>query len=254
MLRTAVKPQWLGLLAVLVVVLVSFSLLGLWQLNVARDRGVSQAVRDAPHQPVVGISTVLRPHAGFPSALSGRRVQAQGRYAAARQVLVEPRRLDGAAGRWVLTPLVLDSGATLAVVRGFVRDGTLVPAPPAGAVSVVGSLAPGEGPADDGIARPPGELGSVDLSVLVNTWPGELYNAFVFAVTEQPAPPAAVAGLQRVPPPQVPHGLAWRNAAYALQWWVFALFAAYMWFRMVRDDAEARNEQPGTTRHTVQES
>jgi ABC-type nickel/cobalt efflux system permease component RcnA len=33
-------------------------------------------------------------------------------------------------------------------------------------------------------------------------------------------------------------GLSWRNLAYALQWWVFALFAAYMWWRMVRDDYE----------------
>ncbi|HZY01629.1 MAG TPA: hypothetical protein VFE92_19400, partial [Dermatophilaceae bacterium] len=45
--------------------------------------------------------------------------------------------------------------------------------------------------------------------------------------------------VQRVPPPaQVGGGISWRNAAYALQWWVFALFAAYMWWRMVRDDYE----------------
>jgi hypothetical protein len=74
----------------------------------------------------------------------------------------------------------------------------------------------------------------------VNRWPGDLYNAFVFAEQEQadgrevaPSP-----GLHRVPPPEVTGGLKWRNAAYALQWWMFAAFAAYMWFRMVRDDAD----------------
>jgi hypothetical protein len=78
--------------------------------------------------------------------------------------------------------------------------------------------------------------------VLVNEWPGELYNAFVFAQGEKATPTGApvvpARGLERVPPPQVSGGIKWRNAAYALQWWVFALFAAYMWWRMVRDDSE----------------
>ena len=29
---------------------------------------------------------------------------------------------------------------------------------------------------------------------------------------------------------------ALRNAAYAVQWWVFALFALWLWWRMVRED------------------
>jgi hypothetical protein len=76
---------------------------------------------------------------------------------------------------------------------------------------------------------------------LVNRWPGDLYNAFVFAQGErQVATRAAVVpgtGLERVPPPAVTGGIKWRNAAYALQWWVFAAFAAFMWVKMVREDA-----------------
>ena len=45
MLRTALKPRWLGLLALVVVVMVAFSMLGLWQLNVARDKGRAEAVK-----------------------------------------------------------------------------------------------------------------------------------------------------------------------------------------------------------------
>lgn len=246
MLRTALKPRWLGLFALLLVVLASFTMLGLWQLNVARDKGRADAVREAPRKPVADIASVLVPHSGFRSELSGRRVRAQGRYAVQQQVLVAPRRLDGQTGTWVLTPLRLSSGATLPVVRGFLPEGAAVPAPPAGTVTVVGSLAPDEGPAGDGVSRPSDQLGSVDLSVLVNRWPGRLYNAFVFASSEDPAAPVAAAtGLKRVPSPEVPHGLAWRNAAYAFQWWIFAVFAAYMWFRMVRDDADRSNEQAG---------
>ena len=35
--------------------------------------------------------------------------------------------------------------------------------------------------------------------------------------------------------------MQWRNAAYAVQWWIFALFALWMWARMVRD--ETRRER-----------
>ena len=47
------------------------------------------------------------------------------------------------------------------------------------------------------------------------------------------------------PPSLVGSGLSWRNAAYALQWWVFALFAGYMWWRMVRDDYEYNRHGDG---------
>ena len=46
---------------------------------------------------------------------------------------------------------------------------------------------------------------------------------------------------ERVPPPQQqPTGVAWRNVAYAVQWWVFAGFALVLWWKMVRQDAQER--------------
>ena len=253
MLRTALKPRWLGLFAVLVVILVTFTQLGLWQLHVAQDKGLADALRKAHEARPALLDTVIRPHEPFPNPQSGRAVTAIGTYAADAQVLVGPRRLEGESGWWVLTPLDLqESGARLAVVRGFVTDPAVVQAPPAGVVSVDGSLAPGESPSP-APAVPAGApsgtkvSGSIDLSLFVNEWPGELYNAFTFAQSEKSATGAGIAppqGLERVPPPQVTGGLKWRNAAYALQWWLFAGFAAFMWFRMVRDDARRDDERP----------
>ena len=244
MLRTALKPRWLGLFAVLVAILVSFTWLGLWQLDVAKSKGRAEAVESASARPVVDLTTVVRPHEQFPEDGSGRRVRATGSYAADGQVLVTPRRLDGRTGYWVVAPFVTDTGGTLAVVRGFTTDPGAVLPPPGGAFTLVGSLAPGESPApapaaSSGAADP--VLGSIDLAVLVNRWHGDLYNAFAFALEERGAGGAQLdpPPLERVPPPAVGEaGLSWRNAAYALQWWIFAAFAAYMWFRMVRDDAE----------------
>jgi hypothetical protein len=139
------------------------------------------------------------------------------------------------------------------VVRGWTADPATVPPPPAGTLTLVGSLAPGESPAQppagDSSAGDLEVLGSIDLAVLVNRWPGDLYNAFAFAIDERGGEGAPVepGSLERVPPPLIGEtGLSWRNAAYALQWWIFALFAAYMWFRMVRDDAERDRAEAAT--------
>jgi len=228
------KPRWLGLLGVLVVLLVAFTFLGLWQVSVARDDARREAVGTAPLQAPVRLGDLLAPHAPFPAEASGRPVTAAGKYDASGQVLVADRRLDGVSGWWVITPLVVDgSSARIAVLRGFVTTASGTGPAPAdvGELVVTGTLAPGESPSSASL--PPGQLGSVDLARLVNVWPGEIYNAFMFATGESPA---ASTDLQKVPPPPVPTGFTLRNAAYALQWWVFGVFAAWMWWRMVRDD------------------
>jgi cytochrome oxidase assembly protein ShyY1 len=235
-LRTVLKPRWLGLLAFLLVVLVSFTWLGLWQLHVARDKGEVEAAEAATRLPVAPVSKVIEPHQQFPENGSGRPVSATGTYDAAHQLLVADRRLDGVSGYWVITPLVVEAtGARLVVVRGFVTDpAQATPPTTKGTVEVTGTLAPGESPSTSG-TLPPGQVGTIDLGVLLNQWKGSLYNAFVFKTGEQPD--ATTAGIKPIPPPEIQTGgLSWRNAAYALQWWIFAGFAAYMWWRMVRDD------------------
>ena len=105
------KPRWLGLLGVLVVLLVAFTFLGLWQLSVARDDAQREAIAAAPLQPPVALGSVMVPHSPFPGDASGRPVTMTGSYDAAGQVLVADRRLDGVAGYWVLTPFVVDATA-----------------------------------------------------------------------------------------------------------------------------------------------
>lgn len=230
MLRTALKPRWLGLLGVVILVIVAFVQLGRWQLGVAHDKARVAAVKEAGARPPVDVTALLAPHEPFPADGSGRMITATGTYAAG-QVLVSGRLLDGHPGYWVVTPFTVTStGATLPLLRGWTPTPT-APPPPTAQLTIRASLAPGEAPSRtsaDGI------LTSVDLSRLVNAWSGDLYNAFGFVQDERPAPPAAtMADLTRVPPPLPPSGLQWRNAAYAIQWWIFAAFALYLWVRMV---------------------
>ena len=237
MLRTALRPRFLGLLALVLVLCAAFVWLGRWQLGVAESTAQREAVERARSQEPAELTTLVRPHAPFRGELSSRPFTATGHYAQDGQLLVPDRLLDGRPGLWVLTAFVVDrSGATLPVVRGFVPDAAAAAPPPAGSVTITGGLAPRESPSATPV--PSGQIGSVDLSQLVNTWPGELYNAFGFVEQESPA---AAGQPTRVPTPVGDTGVRWRNAAYAVQWWVFALFALWMWLRMVRD--ESRREQ-----------
>ena len=213
---------------------IAFGFLGRWQLGVAESTAYREAVEQARAQEPAALTSVLEAYAPFRGDLSSRPVTVEGRYAADGQLLVPDRRLDGVPGLWVLTPFVVEgTGATLAVVRGFVTDPADAGSPPAGDITLSGGLAPGESPASEPVGE--GQIGSVDLSLLVNSWPGDIYNAFLFLESEDPA---AAAQPTRVPTPLPDTSIQWRNAAYAVQWWVFALFALWVWFRMVREETQ----------------
>ena len=232
MLRTALTPRFLGLLGLVLVVGAVFVQLGRWQLGVAEGKAFEEAVAAARARPPVPLTSVLTPHTAFPGELSARPVTATGHYAAEGQLLVPGRRLEGRQGAWVITPFVVEeTGATLPVLRGFVTDPADAGRPPTGRLTVEGGLAPPESPAPAPTGE--GRLGSVDTSVLVNMWPGGLYNGFLFLAAEDPA---SGPQLTKVPTPLGETGVNWRNAAYAVQWWVFALFALWLWWRMVREE------------------
>lgn len=229
---------------VALLIVIAFIQLGRWQLGVAEDEALRESLEKARAQQPVAVETMLQPHTDFPNNLSTHPVKATGEFGT-DQVVVAGRRLDGRTGFWVVAPLkVAATQATLPVLRGWIASPDAVPPVPSGTVTVTGGLAPPESPYA-GPPPPEGQLGSIDTSVLVGRWPGELYNAFVFQQAEsfpQAQTPEASAttlgAMERVPTPTGETGFKWRNAAYALQWWVFALFALYIWWRTVRADTE----------------
>lgn len=215
--QTVIVLTGLGVAAVMVV-------LGLWQLAVYRAQGEGEATRRAA-LPAVEVSSVAR--AGQPvSDGYGRRVSVSGVYIAEAQALVP---VDGRPGAYrVLTALRLANGDVLPVVRGLSAS-TPVPPAPAGPQKATGLLLPSE-EAPPG-ELPPGQISSVRLPTLAQTWPGPLVSGFVTLTDAD----AAAQGLEPAPTelPQASGRL--RNGAYALQWWVFAGFAVFLAVRMARD-------------------
>ena len=238
MFRGILTARFLGLLALLVAVVTATTLLGLWQLGVARDEGQREAVAAGAALERRPLQEVTQPYSAFEADFSNRPVAVTGTYEKDGQVLVVDRRLGDRSGSWVVTPLRLPDGGTVAVLRGIV-DGTpeRVPAPPEGEVTVLGTLGPSESPRPGSDPLPEPQRHSLDLAALVNEWPGDLYNVVVVASSESTAgTPVDPDGLTRVPPPEVVAGLHLKNAAYAVQWWVFGLFAVWMWWKIVRSE------------------
>src|SRR4051812_3094917 len=211
-LRNALRPRWLALLALVLLVCVAFSWMGSWQLGVARDKGAEQARREVASSPRVPMEQVLQPQQGFPVVADGRRVDVRGEYDPRRHVLVSGRLQHGVSGWWVVTAVRTSAGAWLPVVRGWVPSPTdpAVSADrvPTGPVRLEGVLQPDDAPADAGASADdsaaddgaPADAASgtasgagtgtralraLDAAELVNLWGAPIYNGFLVLTAEQ---------------------------------------------------------------------
>jgi cytochrome oxidase assembly protein ShyY1 len=248
MLRTLFAPRLVALHLLVIGVLVSFTLLGRWQLGVFEASGKPKLAADpAP----VAVSELTQVGRHIPTSAVSRRVTAEGTYDASRQLLVADRLADasahgGSKGFWLLTPLRLADGTVVPVVRGWVRSpGDPTAAVPAGPVTVTGRLQPAE--QSDEVERtgglPAGQVAVVSTAEMINLWPdAHVRDGFVIATAQ--VPPATATPVV-VPPPTQGVGFTWRNLAYAAQWWVFAVFAVFMWFHFVRDGVRNSRAEEG---------
>lgn len=231
MLRTALQPRWIALLALALGLATLFAYLGSWQLDRSR-RG------DSPAQPsVLELTDVAAPQQTLEGDALMHQVRTRGEYRADQQLEVVGRTLDGEPGAWVLTPLTVSAegqDASLAVVRGWVPEGVEPPAPPAGEVEVVGWLQGSELPADPDPDLAPDQVRSVSAAELVNRWQPPVYAGYLVATDDTAGQTGGT--LQPVPVEEPGQGgFHLLNFSYALQWWVFAAFAVFLWWRFVRD-------------------
>ncbi|MEU6309746.1 SURF1 family protein [Streptomyces sp. NPDC047014] len=237
--RFLLTPRWWGI-NVFVVLGVPFCLfMGSWQLGRFEDRVDThrEATAERPADQAAEPLDALLP---VDKKTSGRLAATAGEYR--EQLLVPERRLDGASGFYVLTLLRTDSGKVVPVVRGWLpgpADPAKAPAPPAGRVEVTGALQASENSGTKGVhsqgGLPAGQLGMIGAASLVNLVPYDLYDAWLTVQT-----PAD--GMVPVPA-QAPSntGLdlkAFQNLGYTGEWFVFAAFVLFMWFRLYRREVE----------------
>lgn len=226
-------PKWIALSALLVVVVIGCVALGAWQWSrIQQGRVIEQPTATEP----VALASIYRPGQPVPADEVGVPVQVTGRYDASKQLLVPGRLQGGVSGYWVVTPLVVDGGGLVPVVRGWsAADSGDQVEPVAGRVEILGRLQTSEGESlrtVGGASLPDGQVEIVSSAELISLWEGELYQGFVGLVEQQPASDLDPVDLTT---PQV-QPISWQSLAYTVQWWLFAAFAIFFWSRMLQAD------------------
>ncbi|MGA4850239.1 SURF1 family protein [Streptomyces sp. G5(2025)] len=253
MYRFLLTPRWWGINVFVVLAIPVCIFMGSWQLGRFEDRvqdhesAKAQARAQADEQGAGGRHTKARPlDALLPvdQETSGEQATATGRYG--EQLLVPDRQLDDKRGFYVLTLLRTDDGKSLPVVRGWLpgdADTAKAPAAPKGEVTVTGALQASESPGSNGVSAagglPRGQLGAISSASLVNLVRDDVYDAWVTLAK-------ADAGMKAVPAAAPSNtGLdlkAFQNLGYTGEWFVFAGFVLFMWFRLFRREAEVARD------------
>ncbi|QIK82798.1 SURF1 family protein [Sanguibacter sp. HDW7] len=249
--RAAFVPRVLVMFAVMVAAVVVCANLGIWQLSRAYERGAQAEQHRLDEIAQAGprsLVDVLAPQTTFPGAAVGASVAVTGTFEG-DQLLVSGRAVDGRTGYLVLAPLrVSDDGSggaswadlsgapVLPVVRGWVATPADAPAAPTGTVDVSGYLQSSEAVGDGAIVD--GVTDSISSGQLANRWGGPIYSGYLVVSATAPADAPALTLLPR-PTVQGGEGVNMQNLFYALQWWIFGLFAVGLWVQMVRDEARA---------------
>jgi cytochrome oxidase assembly protein ShyY1 len=248
--KTALKPRWIAGFVFAIAVSGVFVLLSQWQFGRSTQPEVPTNPATEQVQP---LTEILQPGEFFHGTDADQMVSALGSYDPAKQLLVPGRLHDGETGYWVVTAFAVNGAPALSgaaaspqtwipVARGWVAEPGDAPAPPSGSLELTGRLLPSEAPVP-GTSPKPGEATAVSVAELINYWEVSSYPGFVAATAEVAGgvdvSPAAVPG-ELLPldiGPQPPaQQINWLNLFYSLEWVVFAGFALFIWWRLVKDD------------------
>jgi surfeit locus 1 family protein len=242
--RFLLQPRWLLSHLFVVLLVVTMVNLGFWQLRRLDEKRDRNALIEArSDQPVTPVGKLLDP--GDADArvedVRYRSVTATGTYDDAATVSVRNRTQDGVAGAWLVTPLRLEGGERVGVIRGFVgiaSDGSVVDAPaPTGKVTVSGLVVDPDGL--DGTAPR-------DIAPLLAAEDGMLPALLRADESDPPEPNAADPtqpepdSILPVPPPELSEG---PHLGYAVQWFIFSAIAVVGYPLMLRRVALRRGKE-----------
>ena len=248
------RPQWIGMLLLCLVVAGVFAWLGQWQLSRAIDTdpppaGATEVVRP--------IADVAGPGEYLPEPLVGQRVSVDGFWLPGNFLIVSSRFNDDVEGYWVTGQLRLDEDQTesgestsIAVALGWaatedaaraaverLEDEASAPR----SVAVTGRLISDEGPVPPPAGADPQTMTRMSPAMLLGQWHDveELFVYRPYLTSDEP-----FGGLEAIssPAPAETSSVNWLNIFYAVEWAVFAGFAFYLWYRLAKDAWEKELE------------
>lgn len=238
--RMARRPKWLAVLALALAVAAGFAALGQWQLSRSVDNAF---VEEIETETTVPLEQLTEPRQPILDAEQGRMVQVSGRFDPNAWTVLTGRDNDGPDGAWLVGRLLTDDGASVVVAVGWAPDAEAAAAASEAAEAlepdIRGRYMVSEGPQESDFEE--GERSALAVPELVNDWDdfdGRVYAGYVVSDT-------APEGLETIfaPPPEREVTLNWLNVFYAVEWVLFAGFAIYLWYRLVRDAVERELEE-----------
>jgi len=252
LLRTMLRPRWIGGLIFALALAAGFAALGQWQLERAIQSGT---VVQRPTETVVPLTKAATPNGPVRTASVGQLVTFRGTLDPQDYNLVADRINNGKTGWWVVGHITLadrDSSGKkveLAVARGWAPDRSAadaalarMAASPADIRTFTGRLLPTEPPNTPTADQNPQRMTAMSTAALFNLWHGvdssDVYSGYV---VEHGAPPAGLAAIYS-PAPIEEATIDWLNVFYAAEWAIFAGFAVFLWYRVVRDAWEREHE------------
>lgn len=251
MLKTALQPKWIAMLVIALLLATVFVVLSAWQFGESRTEG--NPVEDITEDPVP-LTEIYEPERQMTIYEADRIVDLEGEFVEDTQVIVEERLQGDDLGYWVVGAFRVDGAPedeVIPVVRGWVEDLDDVDALPAGEeLEVRGRLLPTEAPGE-GARETPGIFPTLSVAELINIWDEPSYSGFVvaFDVTdgagEEVGAEASGSPLEPIWVDTQPEtsDINWQSLFYAVEWAVFAGFAFYLWWRMVKDAHEKGQEE-----------
>ena len=228
-----------------VLAVVAAVLLGNWQIDAWQMHREDRAAALADAEPVP-LEDVLGADEVFPADGVGRPVTLAGRWLPEDTVQISDRVHGGEEGFWQVVP-VLTCGssstgcpepAAMPVVLGWTPTLADPPPPPSGQLQLTGWLQPGEASAGPDPDLTDTVLPALRIADLLQRVDQDLYGGFV--ILDKPA--ELRDGLVAVTPeslPDPPTSTALRNLLYGVEWWFFAGFAVFLWWRWTKDEVAA---------------
>ncbi len=235
---TALTPRWIAALVLSLGIAASFAALGQWQLERSVDN-VETVEIDT--ETAVPLDSIAEPGSGVTEVQLGRVVTVTGELVPGDTVVLTGRG-DGTGreGSWLVGHLVTADGVSLAVALGWSPDDDPVASDPE-RTAWAGRYQLSEEPQSSDFEE--GERSALSVADLVNLWadPGPVYGGYL--VLTDP-----VASLEPIvaEAPEREVTLNLLNVFYAIEWALFAGFAIYLWYRLVRDAVERQDEEGAT--------
>ena len=229
-MRATIKKP-LQAITVLVLAAIFFGL-GFWQLQRAQElQEAKEVVADTNIYPLAQMTSAT---GSIPAESILKFVTTTGRYIATYKA---PNQKDGSGilADWEVALLEEEGGAAILVVRGLWEERLTAPEiTMAKNVTVTGTLLPKQN--EDRAENIDGQISRVDSSLLVTSYPGQLYDGFILATGEE------LSGEQiersRITAPELTAGVPgyyWQHISYVVVWWFMAALVLWAPFYRRRD-------------------